>query len=125
MDKEIKETILVLRAEGLGHKRISSEFGLNINSVKSFCRSIEKRDNFPHPSICQHCGAEIEKQGQRVKKFCSDTCRNHWWQHHRSELNRKSQVSVTCRHCQKSFQAYEHEGRKFCSHHCYILHRFW
>ncbi|MGX7111290.1 hypothetical protein [Gemella cuniculi] len=40
MEEQVKIKISELRRnKGLGYKKIASELGVNINSVKSFCRS--------------------------------------------------------------------------------------
>ena len=88
---------------------------------------VEMHDVFPGVTMtrCKKCGKTVyQYPGRKEKKFCSDACRNKWWSEHQSEIKRKSMLEFTCPNCGKPFYAYEYRKRKYCSHACYIEHRF-
>jgi len=66
----------------------------------------------------------MQTEGRKEKKFCSDRCRNKWWNSHLSEVKRKAMYEYTCPNCKKTFMAYGNRNRKYCSHECYINDRF-
>lgn len=120
-----------LRAAGLGYKKIAEQMGVSENTVKTYCRrhglggamvhQVERTDK----SLCQCCGVEVKQNpGRKVKKFCSDRCRNKWWNAHLDKVNRKAVYEYECPHCKKDFTAYGNANRKYCSHECYIADRF-
>ena len=126
MTPEQKEAITTLRADGLGYKAIAIRLSISVNSVKSFCQrqkvSYSKKDELQ----CELCGQTFEVESRtNNKRFCSKECRMKWWNRNKRNIRRASQVEHSCQHCQKKFKAYIHEGRKFCSHQCYIKERFW
>ncbi|NEW66029.1 sigma-70 family RNA polymerase sigma factor [Carnobacteriaceae bacterium zg-84] len=121
-----KDDIIRLRRNGLGYKKIASLLAISVNTVKSVCRreGIEKvKVNDGHR--CKGCGeALIQKQGKKVKQFCSDTCRMKWWNKNLDKVNRKSYTTHTCKKCGESFKSYANKKRVYCSHQCYINDRF-
>ena len=71
------------------------------------------------------CGAPVaQNTGRKEKKFCSDKCRNKWWNAHLDKVDRRVIREVTCAGCGKTFSVYGQAARKYCSHDCYIRHRF-
>ena len=75
---------------------------------------------------CRKCGKEIVQVAKRKKRiFCSDTCRQKWWNSHLFLVNQSSEAlhHFTCPTCNKPFTTYG--KRKFCSHHCYIRSRYY
>lgn len=128
MTNEQKMMVLSLRKQGLGYKRISDRTGVSLNTIKSFCRRASKtKDELDHgeQSICQNCGIPIEQTpGRKRKKFCSDRCRNVWWNAHLELVERRAIYEITCAHCGKRFSVYGDANRKYCSHECYIADRF-
>lgn len=127
MTNEQKLLLISLRNEGLGYKRIAGRLGISENTVKSFCR----RNTWTVPtetadeSICKCCGKPIEQNPKRKeKKFCSDKCRMKWWNSHLDRVERKAIYEYTCPGCGKKFSVYGDAKRKYCSHECYVTHRF-
>ncbi len=75
--------------------------------------------------FCLCCGKEVaQTPGRKEKKFCSDRCRNKWWNSHLDRVKRKANYEFICPQCRKPFTAYGNAKRKYCSHECYIAHRF-
>ena len=135
MNMKQKTRIEEMRSEGCSYAAIAQEIGVNENTVKSYCRrngltaetAAPALCNIPGVSItrCKKCGKTVYQfPGRKEKKFCSDVCRNRWWSEHLSEINRKTMIELTCPCCGKTFYAYEYRKRKYCSHECYIAHRF-
>ena len=70
----------------------------------------------PH-YIFRVCGKEVvQPGGRKEKKFCSDKCRNKWWNSNLDKVNRKANYEFICPHCKKPFSAYGNKNRKYCSH---------
>lgn len=136
MTEEQKTQIVNLRGGGCGYVRIARILGLSENTVKSFCRrkNLGGRARASLPMqvpvmdgkhFCLCCGKEVaQNPGRKKKKFCSDRCRNKWWNSHLDRVNRKANYEFVCPQCKKPFTAYGNAGRKYCSHECYIEHRF-
>lgn len=109
------------RGRGEGYGAIAGELGLSVNTVKSYCR----RHPLPDGTACEECGAPIvQMPGRKRKRFCSDACRNAWWNAHLSLVKRKAVRTVICAGCGQAFEAYGRASRKYCSHACYVAHRF-
>ncbi|UEA73369.1 RNA polymerase subunit sigma-70 [Acidaminococcus fermentans DSM 20731] len=112
------------RRDGAGYGSIATELGISINTVKSFCR----RNSLTAPktgTVCEECGKPItQNPGRKRKRFCSDACRNKWWNNHLNLVRRKANYTFTCPACGKEFMVYGDSHRKFCSHDCYIAYRF-
>lgn len=124
MKDEQKRQIIALRRDGVGYGGIASQLGLSINTVKSFCRR-HSLATPPTESVCEQCGRPIEQTpGRKRKRFCSDACRNRWWNSHLDLVKRKANYTYTCPACGKEFTVYGDSHRKFCSHACYIEYRF-
>lgn len=124
MTDEQRKRIIALRREGAGYGRIATELNLSINTVKSFCRrnSLVAQTG---EGVCEMCGKPIHQNPKRKRKrFCSDACRNKWWNAHLNLVKRKAVYTFTCPTCGKEFTTYGNRHRKFCSHACYIAHRF-
>lgn len=124
MNDEQKQKIISLRRNGAGYGGIATELGISINTVKSFCR----RNSLTAPKMgtaCEECGKPItQNPGRKRKRFCSDACRNKWWNSHLDLVKRKANYTYTCPACGKEFTVYGDSHRKFCSHACYIEYRF-
>ena len=116
-----------LRRQGFGYKRISDELGINVNTVKAYCRRHpldETREEIT-PGICKQCGKTISiKRTVRPRKFCSDECRQTYWREHDSEIKRMAHYDYVCKYCGKPFTRYGKRDRKYCSHNCFIKERF-
>ncbi|WP_165620604.1 sigma factor-like helix-turn-helix DNA-binding protein [Streptococcus equi] len=126
MTPEQKEAIATLRADGLGYKTIAKKLSISVNSVKSFCKRLKDSQSFTDTKMCELCGQPFDLENiANNRRFCSKTCRMKWWNRNKLKIQRASQIELSCKHCQKTFKAYLHERRKFCSHQCYIRERFW
>lgn len=129
-----KDRIRQMRAAGYGYMKIAQELGISENTVKSFCRrkglsagkikaAVPSADG--DKGICPCCGAEVKQNpGRKAKKFCSDKCRNKWWNSHPDQIERKARYEFVCAYCKKPFTAYGNAGRKYCCHACYVADRF-
>jgi len=119
-----KQQIITLRRNGAGYGTISNRLGISINTVKSFCRR-KGLAAPPTDSICEQCGKPIAQHtGRKRKRFCSDACRNNWWNDHLDLVKHKAVYTLNCMACGKQFTIYGNRHRKFCSHKCYIAYRF-
>ena len=113
------------RANGFGYKKISQLIGVSENTVKSFCRRNETEAATRSEKTCLFCGKSVPQfPGRKEKKFCSDICRNRWWNSNLDLVNRKAMYEFICPTCGKPFSAYGNRNRKYCSHACYIEDRF-
>lgn len=117
-----------LRAAGMGYKKIAEQMGISENTVKTYCRrhglggtvATKQIIIMSGKDICLCCSEELEHMpGRKKKKFCSDKCRNKWWNSHLNLVNRKAVYSFECPTCKKPFTAYGKANRKYCSHECY------
>ena len=134
MTVEEKARIAELRGAGVGYLKISQTLGVNLNTVKTFCRrnhlagkpiETPARDYGVQQKTCQYCGRAVTQYpGRKEKKFCSDACRSKWWNAHLGESRRKAMYEYICPHCGRRFSAYGNRNRKYCSHGCYIAERF-
>jgi endogenous inhibitor of DNA gyrase (YacG/DUF329 family) len=128
-----KERIIQLRISGVSYSKIADALGISINTVKSFCRRnnlgnnevLTKDDSNVNQIFCKECGKELNQvSGKKPLKFCSNQCRVKWWNSHPEMVNKKAIYSYRCPYCGKTFTAYGNSKRKYCSHSCYIAHRF-
>lgn len=136
MTKEQKNRISRLRQAGFSYNQIADELGISKNTVSTFCRrngltgpaegiSEMPADDIPAEKPCRQCGKPVaQTPGRKEKKFCSDLCRNRWWNAHLSQVKRKAMYAYTCPTCGGTFFAYGNRNRKYCSHECYIEGRF-
>ena len=125
MTEQQKSNIIKLRNQGKSFSSISEELCLSVNTVKSFYRRKNKKENDGIRLFCKECGNPITQPfGTREKKFCSDKCRTFWWNSHREQLNSKTLDSFECFCCGRKFQAYIYTQRKFCSRECYYKLRY-
>lgn len=111
-----------LRLEGYGYLKIAKQIGVSENTVKSYCRrnKINSNDNISI-AVCDQCGKPIDKSKRSAKRFCSDACRNKWWNKHpKTEM----QYITTCAYCGKEIHMRRHNEKKYCSHACYIKARY-
>ena len=132
MTRREQEAIMNFRTNGRSYQEIADVLGLRKEAVRSYCRThgIAPADyvNSHQDKLCPVCGRRIEKSNGRGRKrrFCSDECRCIWWKGHSRNLGHDiSAIRVyRCMNCGKAFRGYEKAKRKYCSHECYIEHRF-
>lgn len=127
MTERERNLITAMRRSGRSYQEISSALMIDKDAVRSFCRThlIEPASDSIH-SFCPECGKEITPSSKgRTRRFCSEKCRRAWWKRNRSKEKRseESMRHAVCLNCGKEFISYT-DGRKFCSHKCYIEHRF-
>ena len=113
-----------LRESGRSYTAIAAETGLSVGTIKAYC---SRNNIFAHQpaehAACKYCGADINSQPSiRQMRFCSPQCRNQWWANNRDKRFRKGSVH-SCAHCKREYASYNKES-KYCSHPCYIAHRF-
>lgn len=130
MTTEQKSQIFDLRAQGCGYATIAKAMGLNKDTVKSFCRrngvaGIRAAKQTERQNRCPQCGKKlIQAEKQKPRRFCSDQCRQAWWNTHPEMVKQRAFYSFVCPTCGKSFTAYGNSRRKYCSHQCYVQARF-
>ena len=127
MNELQKEKIKELRKSGYGYKRVATELGISINTIKSFCRKEGLngvKGTVRSLDVCLTCGSALPISKTKKRKFCSKECREKWWSKNRNKLNKKKARIEHCLSCGKEMRLYEFETRKFCSHACYIESRF-
>lgn len=130
MTEEQKKQIKDLRKKGEGYKKIAQCIGLSENTVKSFCRrALVQKQEVAAPiksdSVCECCGKPMAQIPSRKKRrFCSDACRQKWWNSHLHLVQRKAVYRLKCHHCGRDLEVYGNSRRKYCSHACYIAERF-
>lgn len=145
MTTEQKDRIAQLRTSGEGYKRIAEVLGISVSTVKSYCQrnrlTAVRSEPVSQPTIihgrphalqgeadssaCEQCGAHIEQiPGRKLKRFCSTACRMKWWRAHHDQMNHRIAETRFCAGCGVEIENYRSDGRKYCSHSCYINHRF-
>ena len=132
MKQEDYERVLLLRKAGHSYARIAVEFGVPKNSVKSFCSRFDIRLDGERVRVaesdvfhCRQCGRSLEQNAlHKAKRFCSDACRQRWWNAHRYHGKSKLSRLTVCAHCGRLFRSYAGERRRYCCHPCYIADRF-
>ena len=121
---EQKKAISALRGQGCGYKKIGQTLGISDNTVKAYCKrvglgGVAVRSSPKAGSMCAYCGTPLTQiPGRKAKRFCSDACRNRWWNSHLSQVNRRAFYSFTCPECGKVFESYGNRHRKYCSRDC-------
>ncbi len=122
MTYEQKALITKMRRKHLTYTEISNEIGVSVNTIKSFCR----RNGLLNGTVkaesprCKNCGDIIISTSEgRPRLFCSDHCKQTWWNKHRCERVSKNIISHVCRTCGKPFNDYSGANRKYCSQACY------
>ena len=132
MNDKQKNQIEALRKEGCGYGAIASAIGINVNTIKTYCKrhalggvAAEQPVVDKNKKVCLYCGAAItQTPGRKEKKFCSDRCRNRWWNENLDKVNRKANYEFVCARCKKPFIAYGNNHRKYCSRECYIEDKY-
>ena len=144
-----KQQITALRTKGLVFAEIANQMNLSINSVKSYCRRNEivpditativsepehidettadvlSESACESRTTCKLCGETlVNTPCHRQKTFCSTVCQRKFWWEHRDLMRHPSFVATTCPACGQTFSDYAGHKRKYCSHACYIIHRY-
>jgi endogenous inhibitor of DNA gyrase (YacG/DUF329 family) len=124
-----KQRIEFLRCNGWIYAAIADDLGISENTVKSYCRrnsiGIELKKEHPTTlNTCANCGYPLaQTPGAKRKRFCCDKCRMAWWKAHPEVVSRKAIYRFVCPTCGRSFEAYGHSNRKYCSRACFGVAR--
>lgn len=129
-----KQQMLRLRGEKKTYTAIARIMNISTSAVKSFfSREVGKTeqsisDGKPgkpfKPGFCRQCGTDLKiTVSNRMKRFCSETCRQKWWRAHPGAISDKATISV-CVGCGVSFNNRGNPGRRYCSRACYYATRF-
>ena len=121
MTQSDKNKIMLLKKRGMTYNEISAVTGINANSIASFLRRSKMPKTETTEGICKFCAKEISGRG---RIFCSSVCKNAWWNLHRNEKSGSASHTSVCLACGKEMSVYGNPNKKFCSHDCYIRHRF-
>ena len=123
MTKEQKTLILYYREQHMTYRQIGEKLGLSPDTVKTFCRRNTPREDRTEASAssqCRNCGAPVHPlPGRRERLFCSPACRTAYWRKH-NLLGKDPRYCAGCGALLTGGSA----SRKYCSHACYIRHRF-
>lgn len=125
-----KSKILFLRGSGHGYSDIAVRLGVSKDTVKSFCRrngmaGTRAGKQLEQRNFCPQCGKKlVQPEKQKPRRFCSDQCRQAWWNAHPEMVKQKAVYSYVCPTCGKSFTAYGNSHRKYCSHQYYVQAQF-
>ena len=118
MTKYEIESLNVMRSRGKSATDIALALGLSVNTVRSYIRRHPPEDTVQIG--CRRCGKPIMQfKGRKAKYFCSDQCRNAWWNAHPEKVQRKAYYRLPCQFCGKEFVSYGNKNRKYCSRSCY------
>ena len=123
MTQEQKILILHYREQHMTYRQIGEKLGLSPDTVKTFCRRNTLREDRTEASAssqCRNCGAPVHPlPGRRERLFCSPACRTAYWRKH-NLLGKDPRYCAGCGALLTGGSA----SRKYCSHACYIRHRF-
>ena len=121
-----------MRLNNMGYSHIAKALGLTKAQVSGYCKRhgldgtlANNSRTSSAPSFCKCCGAPLNQNPKtKTSYFCSSACRQVWWNAHLNQVNRRAFYDITCARCGRTFKSYGNKNRKFCSHACYINHRF-
>jgi DNA invertase Pin-like site-specific DNA recombinase len=127
-EKQMTE-IRSLRRDGMSYAKIGEKLNLPRGQVRSFCLSRTSENEAAvqedgEPVRCKTCGKELEHTpGFRKKIFCSDGCRQDWWNRYAKIQAGEGWATneVICQNCGEKFVTYGTK-RKYCSRKCYTEH---
>lgn len=118
MTKQEIETLNLMRSHDKSAADIAIALGLSVNTVRSYIRRHPLKDAVQVG--CRQCGKPVmQHKGRKAKYFCSDRCRNAWWNAHPEKVQRKAYYRLTCQFSGKEFVSYGNKNRKYCSRLCY------
>lgn len=123
MTQEQKILILHYREQHMTYRQIGEKLGLSPDTVKTFCRRKRAQSERTEESVqaqCRNCGASVHPlPGRRERLFCCPACRTAYWRKH-NLLGKDPRYCAGCGALLTGGSA----SRKYCSHACYISHRF-
>ena len=115
-----KYKITTLRRDGITYKSISKQMDLPVSQIRSFCLSRTAPQN-DKAGYCKTCGKKLSHTpGYKKKIFCSDGCRQDWWNRFGDLKYGKGRATfnIVCKHCGKEFITYG-KNRKYCNREFY------
>lgn len=116
-----KAEILNLRKQNFSYSQIGKKLSLSPNTVKSVCQRAIKSPG--KNGLCLNCGEPIFVNPKaKPRQFCSDSCRIAHWR--KSNGKKGTEYHLICLHCGSEFVTFGNKRQKYCSHKCYISHRF-
>ena len=137
MTEQQKISIHNLREQNFSYVAIARVMGLTLSTVKCYCQrsglagnrkeAFKSQSDTPLelPTFCRCCGKQlIQREKVKHRKFCSDACRVTWWNAHPELVKRRNPHTVKCLCCGKEFTYFGIKQHKFCTHECYIKHRY-
>lgn len=126
-----KQDAQVMRSQGASTTDIAKALGLSVNTVKSYLRrcrlssTSEETGSKEYKDRCKQCGKLMERNHRgHPRKFCSDDCCTQYWNERMLADSRKSLAAKPCACCGRLFLSYPTQGRRYCSHRCYIAARY-
>lgn len=66
----------------------------------------------------------MQEMGRKEKKFCSQVCRSRYWSKGIHDEGSEYRILKPCANCGEAFESLKKHAGKYCSHECYIAHRF-
>lgn len=71
MNELQKEKVKELRKLGFGYKRVASELGISVKTIKSFCRKegLSGTRGTNRSIKCLNCGADLPPSKTKKRKF--------------------------------------------------------
>ena len=103
-----KKHIIAMREENATYTAISDALGIPISTIKTFFRRNSMTVDVPQGKpCCKNCGAELTSTPKaKPRLFCSDQCKQIWWNTHRRDRVSAKIVQHTCPTCGKGFADY-------------------
>ena len=76
MTESEKVKVITLRKQGVSYGGISQQLGLNLNTVKSFCKRYKENGFTPITDrvYCKNCGVMFTVYGNKHRKYCCHEC---------------------------------------------------
>ena len=94
MTKHEIEILNIMRSRDKSAADIAIALGLSVNTVRSYIRRHPPKDTVEVG--CRQCGKPVmQHKGRKAKYFCSDRCRNAWWNAHPEKVQRKAYYTRT------------------------------
>lgn len=94
-------------------------FGKGAAALEHWYRTGCKGD--PGVNLCPQCGKVIQRSvGGRSRRFCSDRCRNAYW----NEKKKENGKPTVCKNCGQEFFPRLGKKAKYCSRKCYMEARY-
>lgn len=128
MTQKQTELIGILHDSGISYEKIAEMLEISAKQVKRECEKIERErkkqlEKYP---ICKECGVRIVYERKtRPRVFCSQKCKQAWWNKRRFTSGRASDETRRCPVCGKDFIVNRSSPQKYCSQECYHKGRSW